>query len=78
MFDHSNNTGVIDVKMAGSVLEEKSSFKMLELFLSPKVFFVALDLEHLNDKCCLCVLTIAIQVTINSLESLTRTRLFLQ
>ena len=28
-FDHSNNTGAIDVKMDGSVLEEKSSFKML-------------------------------------------------
>ena len=30
-FDRSNNTGAIDVKMDGSVLEEKSSFKMLEL-----------------------------------------------
>ena len=28
-FDRSNNTGSIDVKMGGSVLEEKSSFKML-------------------------------------------------
>ena len=28
-FDPSNNTGAIDVKMDGSVLEEKSSFKML-------------------------------------------------
>ena len=28
-FDRSNNTGAIDVKMNGSVLEEKSSFKML-------------------------------------------------
>ena len=28
-FDQSNNTGAIDVKMDGSVLEEKSSFKML-------------------------------------------------
>ena len=28
-FDQSNNTGAIDVKMNGSVLEEKSSFKML-------------------------------------------------
>ena len=27
----SNNTGAIDVKMNGSVLEEKSSFKMLGL-----------------------------------------------
>ena len=28
-FDRSNNTGAIDVRMDGSVLEEKSSFKML-------------------------------------------------
>ena len=33
-FDQSNNNGVIDVKMDGSVLEEKSSFKMLGLTLS--------------------------------------------
>ena len=31
MFDQSNNTGAIDVKMDGSVLEEKSSSKMLGL-----------------------------------------------
>ena len=31
LFDQSNNTGSIDVKMDGSVLEEKSSFKMLGL-----------------------------------------------
>ena len=30
-FDRSNNTGSIDVKMDGSVLEEKSSFMMLGL-----------------------------------------------
>ena len=28
-FDHSNNTGAIDMKMNNSVLEEKSFFKML-------------------------------------------------
>ena len=28
-FDWSNNTGTTDVKMGGSVLEEKSFFKML-------------------------------------------------
>ena len=28
-FERSNNTGSIDVKMDGSILEEKSSFKML-------------------------------------------------
>ena len=30
-FDQSNNNGSIDVKMDGSVLEDKSSFKMLWL-----------------------------------------------
>ena len=30
-FDRSNNNGSIDVKMDGSVLEEKWSFKMLGL-----------------------------------------------
>ena len=29
LFDRSNNTGAIDLKMDGSVLERKSSFKML-------------------------------------------------
>ena len=29
LFDRSNNTGDTDLKMDGSVLEEKSSFKML-------------------------------------------------
>ena len=28
LFDQSNNTGAFDVKMVGSVLEKKSSFKM--------------------------------------------------
>ena len=36
-FDWSNNNGSIDVKMDGSFLEEKSSFKMLELTLSFKL-----------------------------------------
>ena len=31
LFDRCNNTGAIDVKMDRSVLEEKSSFKMLGL-----------------------------------------------
>ena len=38
MFDQSNNTGAIDVKIYRSVLEEKSSFKMLGL-----TFFSKLD-----------------------------------
>ena len=37
-FDWSNNNGSVDVKMNGSVLEEKSSFKMLAL-----TFFSNLD-----------------------------------
>ena len=36
-FDRSNNNGSIDVKMNGSVLEEKSSFKMLGLTFSSKL-----------------------------------------
>ena len=36
LFDRSNNNGSIDVKIAGSVLEEKSSFKMLGLTFSSK------------------------------------------
>ena len=36
-FDRSNNNGSIDVKMDGSVLEEKSSFKMLVLTFSSKL-----------------------------------------
>ena len=35
-FDRSNNIGVFDVKMDRSVLEEKSSFKMLGLTCSTK------------------------------------------
>ena len=37
LFDQSNNTGAIVVKMYGSVPEEKSSIKMLELTLSSKL-----------------------------------------
>ena len=36
-FDQSNKTGAIDVKMGGSALEEKSSFKMLRLSFSSKL-----------------------------------------
>ena len=36
-FDRSNNNGSVDVKMGGSVFEEKSSFKMLELTFSSKL-----------------------------------------
>ena len=37
LFDGSKNTGAIDVKMDGSVLEEKTSFKMVELTFSCKL-----------------------------------------
>ena len=44
-FDRSNNTGAIDVKMDGSVLEEKTSFKMLGLtFLLNRIGALALPL----------------------------------
>ena len=36
-FDRSNNNGSVDVKMGGSILEEKSSFKMLGLTFSSKL-----------------------------------------
>ena len=36
-FDWSNNSGTVDVKIDGSVLEEKSSFKMLALSFFPKL-----------------------------------------
>ena len=36
-FDWSNNNGSIDMKMTGSVLEEKSSFNKLELTFSSKL-----------------------------------------
>ena len=36
-FDRSNNTGAIDVKMYGSIFEEKLSFKMLWLSFSSKL-----------------------------------------
>ena len=35
-FEQFNNTDAIDVKMDGSVLEEKTSFKMLGLTFTPK------------------------------------------
>ena len=37
LFDWSNKNGSIDVKMGGSILEQKSSFKMLGLTLSSKL-----------------------------------------
>ena len=34
LFDWSNNSGTVDVKMDGSVLEEKTSFKILGISFS--------------------------------------------
>ena len=39
-FDRSNNTGAIDVKIDGSVFEEKSSFKVMGLTFSSKLDWV--------------------------------------
>ena len=46
-FDQSNNNGSIDVKMDGSFLEEKSSFKMMRLTFSSKLDW------------CSCIISIA-------------------
>ena len=40
-FDRSNNTGATDLKIDGSVLEEKLSFKMLGLTFSSKLDWVS-------------------------------------
>ena len=37
LLDRPDNTGATDMKMDGSVLEEKSSFKMLRLTFSSKL-----------------------------------------
>ena len=37
LFEWSNSTGAIDMKMDGSLGQEKSSFKMLELSFSSKL-----------------------------------------
>ena len=47
-FGWSNNNGSLDVKMDGSVLEEKSSFKMLRLTFSSKRFSFPLIICYLN------------------------------
>ena len=40
-FGQSDNIGAIDVKMDGSVLQENSSFKMLGLTFSSKLFLLS-------------------------------------
>ena len=52
-FERSNNTGAIQVKIDGSVLEEKSFFKMLGLTFFSKVYwgsYISLLLELLPRK----------------------------
>ena len=45
-FDLSNNTGHVDMKMDGSVLEEKLSFKILGLTTVDLLFYIVLRLLH--------------------------------
>ena len=53
-FGWSNNNGSIDVKMDGSVIEEKSSFKMLGLIFSSKLdrgfYIVSISLKTAFEK----------------------------
>ena len=46
LFGRSNNTGAIDVKMGGSVLEQKSSLKMLGLTFSSTLDWGLLHYFH--------------------------------
>ena len=50
------------------------------MYFLPGSSALIVDFEHVSDgwECYVCILTIAIQVTINTSESLTSTRLFLQ
>ena len=48
LFDRSNNTGAIDQKMDGSVLEKKSSFKMLGLTFSFKLHWGSYIISFAN------------------------------
>ena len=50
LFDWCNNTGSIDMKMNGSVLEEKSSFKMLGLTFSSKLDWVSYIIAKIASK----------------------------
>ena len=45
LFDRSNNNGFIDVKMDGSVLEEKSSFRIFSLLNWIEVLTLSLLLK---------------------------------
>ena len=63
LFDRSNNTGALDVKMDGSVLGKKSSFKMVGLTLLSKlewgsfvisiakIFLKKISLDSFNEVC---------------------------
>ena len=45
-FGRSQNTGAIDMKMDGSVLEEESSFKILGLAFCSKLDWIGLHLYY--------------------------------
>ena len=45
-FSRSQNTGAIDMKMDGSVLEEESSFKILGLAFCSKLDWIGLHLYY--------------------------------
>ena len=55
-FERSNNNGSIDVKIDGSVLEEKSPFEMLGLTLSSKLDYITLHYITLH---CSYIISIA-------------------
>ena len=48
-FDRSNNTSAIDVKMDGSVFEEKSSFKMLGSKLDWGSYIISIVINCLHE-----------------------------
>ena len=52
LFDRSNNTGATDVKMDRSVVEEKSSYKMLRLTFSSKLDCILLLRKNHLTRCC--------------------------
>ena len=64
LFDWSNNSGAIDVRMDRSVLEEKSSFKVLELTFFSKLYWGS------------CIISIA-KSTSKKIGALIRSRKFL-
>ena len=50
LFDRSSGSGSVYVKMDGSALEEKSSFKMLGLIFSSKLGFLHISIAKTGSK----------------------------